>query len=347
VFNQLRIGVFKFYIEAGPTGLELPAYWGSTFRGAFGSAFKKIACVDRNQKSCHDCQMEANCSYAYVFETTPPEGSKLMGNFDDIPRPFMFVPKLRGKTSFQPKEELEIELRLFGRGHDFFPYFVLAFNQMGETGLGAKRKPFRLKRVVSINPLQRSQQTVYEGAENKIYAVKNSVTGEQNVLLAFSKKEASNNIHSTHNTQTHNNRESYQNTGIQNVRITYLTPLRIKENGKLVSKIEFHHLVRSLLRRATAIMAFHHGVKLELDFAGISERSRLVRCIEDHTQWYEFERYSGRQREKMILGGVIGEATYQGDLTEFLPFLEFGRWVGAGKNNVFGLGQMDVVVCVS
>jgi hypothetical protein len=46
----------------------------------------------------------------------------------------------------------------------------------------------------------------------------------------------------------------------------------------------------------------------------------------------------------MKLGGVVGKVEYAGDLTEFLPLLEIGRWVHAGKNSVFGLGQFDYVV---
>ena len=46
----------------------------------------------------------------------------------------------------------------------------------------------------------------------------------------------------------------------------------------------------------------------------------------------------------MKMGGAIGKVEYTGDLTEFLPLLEIGRWVLAGKNSVFGLGQFDYVV---
>ena len=131
----------------------------------------------------------------------------------------------------------------------------------------------------------------------------------------------------------------------ENVRINLRTPLRIKDNGDLVTKIEFHHLARSLMRRASSMMIFHHGTNLEIDYTGLSERSRNIKRTKDLTEWYELERFSRRQGGKMKMGGVLGEVTYEGDLGEFLPLLEFGRWAGAGKGSVFGLGQMDYVIC--
>lgn len=317
MFESLKIGIFKFILNAGAKGLDLPKYYGSTLRGAFGHSFKRIACVDIKKTSCHECEIETHCPYAYIFESTSGGPEDWMGKFDDVPRPFMFLPELEAKQHHEPDEELELEVRLFGKGIDFFPYFVLAFIQMGEHGLGYQRKSYRLKKVLSLNPILRSEQLVYDGERNRIYTPRNVVSGD----TSFSQF--------TENTKQ--------------VRISYITPLRLKENGRLLQTVEFSYLIRSLLRRATAILYFHHGIKLELDFRELVDRSHEVKRVKDLSEWFEFERYSSRQGEKMKLGGVIGEVTYEGKLVEFLPLLEFGRWVGAGKNNVFGLGQMDYV----
>ena len=320
MLELLRVGIFKFVIN-GPKGLDLPSYHGSTLRGAFGHAFKQIACVDSKRASCHECEIEIHCPYAYVFETTSnSKENGWMGAYDDVPRPFMFVPQLEGKTYIEPNEELEIEVRLFGKGIEYLPYFVLAFNQMGEQGLGYQRKKYNLKRVISVNPVLRTEQLVYEGEQNKIFAPKNVLTGSS--IFAVLPEEA------------------------RQIRVNYLTPLRIKEQGRLVQTIEFSYLLRSLVRRASALLLFHHGIKLELNFGELIERSQAVKRVKDFSQWYEFERYSNRQEQRLKLGGVIGDVTYEGDLGEFIPLLEFGRWSGAGKNNVFGLGQMEYMVYI-
>ncbi|MHB1653890.1 MAG: CRISPR system precrRNA processing endoribonuclease RAMP protein Cas6 [Desulfitobacteriaceae bacterium] len=318
MLEQFSVGLYKFVLEAKEQGLELPPFYGSTFRGAFGMAFKKIACANPALTSCHDCLLEKNCPYAYIFETAPPEGVNRLKGYSDIPRPFMLFPKLEDRVYYAPGEQIEIEVRLFGRGNDYLPYFILAFVKMEEQGLGYRRKPFRLRKVIGFDLLSRVEQMVYDGENNKVFSPKHILTG-QDLFIRLP-------------------REAHR------VKVDFLTPIRLKEEGKLVTTVEFHHLARSLLRRASMLMLVHHDAGLELDYTGWAEQSRLVKRIRDFSAWHDLERYSQRQRGKMLLGGVVGEVTYEGDLSRFLPLLEFGRWAGAGKNNVFGLGQMDYVV---
>lgn len=323
MFQDLQIGIYRFEIEAGKQGLDLPPFYGSTLRGAFGGAFKQIACANPVRKVCHGCALEQSCPYSYVFETPPPQEEGRYKGYADIPRPFMFFPRLADRSTYAPGERLNIDLRLFGRGNDYLPYFVLAFIKMGERGLGALRKPFRLVRVQGVNPLSRVEQIIYVSEKNQVQEPKSILTGT--MLFAHLPQTA------------------------QRIKVDFMTPIRLKEEGRLVTTIEFQHLARSLMRRASALMQAHHSSGLELDYTGLAGRSHLVRRVQDYTQWYDIERYSQRQGGKMLLGGVVGEVTYEGtsgeeNLTEFLPLLEFGRWAGVGKNNVFGLGQMDYTV---
>jgi hypothetical protein len=43
---QFKLALFHFFLKARDR-LILPVYKGSTFRGAFGHAFKKVVCVNR------------------------------------------------------------------------------------------------------------------------------------------------------------------------------------------------------------------------------------------------------------------------------------------------------------
>ncbi len=52
----------------------LPEYKGSTFRGVFGYALKKVVCALRRQ-TCDDCLLRQTCVYAFVFEGVHDEGS--------------------------------------------------------------------------------------------------------------------------------------------------------------------------------------------------------------------------------------------------------------------------------
>ena len=47
----------------------LPHYKGSTFRGIFGQALKKVVCALKKQE-CKDCLLREKCVYSFVFEST-------------------------------------------------------------------------------------------------------------------------------------------------------------------------------------------------------------------------------------------------------------------------------------
>ena len=39
-------------------------------------------------------------------------------------------------------------------------------------------------------------------------------------------------------------------------------------------------------------------------------------------------------------GGFVGEADYEGNLTEFVPFLKAAEWTGVGRHTVWGKGAI-------
>jgi hypothetical protein len=119
---------------------------------------------------------------------------------------------------------------------------------------------------------------------------------------------------------------------------------RIKYEDNFAGKIEFHMLIRSLLRRLSSLAYFHHGEELILDFTGLIERANEVKLIEDRMRWVDWERYSSRQEGKLNMGGVVGLAVYEGDLAEFVPLLRLGELVHVGKGAVFGMGKYELTI---
>ena len=56
--------------------LRLPPYKGSTFRGAFGIAFKRAVCIVQHG-DCARCLVRAQCVYPYIFDT-PVDNAQVM-----------------------------------------------------------------------------------------------------------------------------------------------------------------------------------------------------------------------------------------------------------------------------
>src|SRR5438132_12334523 len=72
--------------------LDLPEYLGSTLRGAFGRAFRALACPSRIGEQC---PIPSQCPYHLVFELSPPPGSDALRTHEEIPRPFVIKPEWR------------------------------------------------------------------------------------------------------------------------------------------------------------------------------------------------------------------------------------------------------------
>jgi CRISPR/Cas system endoribonuclease Cas6 (RAMP superfamily) len=81
---------------------------------------------------------------------------------------------------------------------------------------------------------------------------------------------------------------------------------------------------------------------LNLDFKGLIESSKNITVEKENLSWFDWERYSNRQETKMKMGGFMGSITFEGDLEEFLPFVQLGEYVHVGKGTSFGLGKYQI-----
>jgi hypothetical protein len=121
-----------------------------------------------------------------------------------------------------------------------------------------------------------------------------------------------------------------------------MTPTRLKFDGKLSPTLEFHILIRNLLRRISLLYYFHCGEELNLNFKGLIEEAKGVKVQQENLQWFDWERYSNRQETRMMMGGFIGYIVLQGHFEPFMPFLMLGEHIHVGKGTSFGLGKYKV-----
>ena len=68
--DYFKIGKYRFYIQAGKNGLDLPPFKGSALRGVMGRVMRQLSCA-KPDTECRDCLIREQCLYAYVFETAP------------------------------------------------------------------------------------------------------------------------------------------------------------------------------------------------------------------------------------------------------------------------------------
>ncbi|KAF0194296.1 MAG: hypothetical protein FD169_1863 [Bacillota bacterium] len=310
-FAKLKLVKLDFIIAAGEAGLSLPRYKGSTFRGGFGSTFKEIVCSQR-QAQCAECLLFLSCPYKYIFETIPPANIQVPSGFSDAPRPFILRPPLAEKTDFALWENLTFSLILAGRGIDYLPYFILVFKELGVKGLGKGRRPFSLVKVESTDLHDGIPSLVYDASTGRIQNNLSIITGEQ--ILEIPRP-------ATHS-----------------LSLDFLTMTRLTSDERQMAKPYFNLVMRAVFRRLTSMLLFHHDTILELPFPDLLEQASHVELVVDATEWADWERYSSRQDAKMSMGGIVGKATYRGDLTPFYPYLKAAEFLHVGKGVVFGLG---------
>ncbi len=128
------------------------------------------------------------------------------------------------------------------------------------------------------------------------------------------------------------------------VTVAFLTPTELKQEHRVVERPEFPVLFGRIRDRVSTLRRLYGRGPLEMDYAGSSRRAAEVRLIRCELRRETVERRSSRTGQTHPIGGFVGELEYEGDLREFLPFLEAGQWVGVGRQAVWGKGEIQVTV---
>lgn len=318
--GRLALSRYRVAFEALEP-LDLPAYLGSTLRGAFGHVFRRLCCPGRPGEAC---PLPESCPYHLVFETAPPEGSDALRTHEEIPRPFVIAPPAPAAPgapgtgaaagrAHAPGSEVGFDLTLVGRAREFLPHFIVTFREIDRIGRG--RRAVRLARVEAVQPLTGARDTVHVAGDDLVRPVDWPVDLDD--CRAVPCPDGA-------------------------VRLRFLTQVRLKHGDTLVRRPDFHVLFRRLLGRLSSLARFHCGAPLDVDFRGLIDAAAAVRLVRDETRWTRWVRYSARQDRRMEWVGLVGEAEYEGDLRPFWPYLVLGQWTHVGKGATFGLGRYEV-----
>lgn len=129
---------------------------------------------------------------------------------------------------------------------------------------------------------------------------------------------------------------------VERVDVRFLTPTELKTAGGLAERPEFPILFSRLRDRVSTLRALYGAGPLDIDFRAMGERAEAIRMVRCDLTWEKTERKSRRTGQVHPLGGFLGAAAYEGELAEFLPWLRAARWVGVGRQTVWGKGDVRV-----
>jgi len=315
------------------TQIELNKHQGSAIRGALFNVLRRHFCFQQQYKSCRQCTQHAACPVSFLLATVDDQGRRGA----DLPRPYTIEPPLEANACYMPGERFEFGLTMFSRALNLFPYVVIAVHAMQQDGIGRKveangwrRGTFALQHIWAENPLTGERQQVMRSDDPLVNVPDVPITHQQVIELGVKGVGILETDHPAPNHLTPND---------LTLTITFLSPTRLVDRGRLVHRPLFRPLMQRLFERLSALSRAYCDTPLELDFRGLLTRAEQIQLVDDETHWVEWESYSTRRRARMPLGGFVGQAVYSGDLRPFLPWLVWGQFTHVGKDAVKGNGM--------
>lgn len=287
----------------------LPPYKGSTFRGAFGTSLKRIVCAVR-ERECAACLLATRCLYARVFESLPPTVNE--SSSVPPPSPYLIEPDSSPRTHYCAGDSFGFNLLLFGEFVHSLPYFIYAVETMGEGGVGKKLGDRRPR--FSVNQVTVSGTAIYDPAARRLV----SEPPPQLVPPPTLGEEMSGRL-----------------------TIALQIPLRLKNDNRLTDKVDFKTVIRAALRRVSAMHAAYGAGDPPLDYRGLIAEAASVKTVESTLSWHDWKRYSNRQQDEMLFGGLVGNISFMGNIGPFMQIMEQARLMHIGKQTTFGLGGFD------
>ncbi|HEX4168175.1 MAG TPA: CRISPR system precrRNA processing endoribonuclease RAMP protein Cas6 [Bryobacteraceae bacterium] len=231
----------------------------------------------------------------------------------DWPRPFVFrAMHLDGRT-FAAGYTFHFDLNLFDTTTSSVAYLVLTFAQVAREGLGPGRRKVELTRVVQLDGSGEAGAAVYQ----------NGLMSEQSVApLEFDL--------------------SAQPKPVSRLRMRFVTPTELKNGQQIVARPEFGILAARVRDRISTLRELYGDGALDIDFRAFGERASSVEMTRCEIEKVDVRRRSSRTGQVHSIGGFVGEAEYEGELAEFLPYLKVAQWTGVGRQTVWGKGVIEI-----
>jgi hypothetical protein len=125
---------------------------------------------------------------------------------------------------------------------------------------------------------------------------------------------------------------------IERARVHFRSPTELKNTDRP----EFGDLFSRVRDRISTLRGLYGRGPLGIAFKAMGKRAAAIRMTRCEIQNVGGERVSRTTGQRHPLGGFTGFAEYEGDLTEFIPYLEIGSYTGVGRQTVWGKGEISV-----
>lgn len=316
ISDGFKIAFYRFILKL-TTPIKLPPYSSSSFRSAFSEVFKRLTCSLVGEK-CAICTKRSDCIYFQIIENSDELSTLKLNRFRNPPKPFIIELPMYSKPEFlDAGQEFTLNLILFGKILKYFPYFVIAFKELGKIGFDQRNGKYTIRSINGINLVTQEYKELYSFMNEEII--------NQNVAFNLTDFLHQNQI---------------TDRQIKNLVIEFVSPTRIKSTGAFGNPLGFKIFIQTILTRITNIAYSYCEQTKLLNFRDLVNQALKVEFRKDIK--LPIDKTPTSATIKMFLGGYLGHIVYQGDLNQFWPWLKVGELIHVGKNCAFGLGKFTV-----
>ena len=299
--------------------VELPPFTGSTLRGGLGHALKRGSCARRGECD-KTCEVPSQCAYGALFETPiPADAPARIKASATAPHAMILTPSPQHGLLLAG-QALTFELTLVSDAVSKLPILIGALEAMAEHGLG--RGSLR-----------------GDSGSLKLHSVRDALSG----LPIY--REGGKRDWSAVSVQRLTLEPLPQDERVDQVQVTLQTPTQLRRGQALLRTLDFAELVYACADRLWLMLACHAPELADrvqaADLAGLA-RSLNIQTTRHDLRTVSFDRWSNRQGSKHPLEGLMGQATYQGPVGNFMPLLRAGQLLHVGKGSAFGLGKLVI-----
>ncbi|MFL5586066.1 MAG: CRISPR system precrRNA processing endoribonuclease RAMP protein Cas6 [Ktedonobacteraceae bacterium] len=321
---MLTVHCLEVVAEAATT-IALDTYCGSAIRGAFFRAIWGRFCTNRESPTCSVCPLATACPVAALV--APMRDEPTRGR--DAPRPYIISAPKKVPNHYVQGEVFTFGLSLIGGSAKLFPYVVRSLQAMESSDFGhplpelqGRRGRFSIRQISAYHPLTGEREVLWEKGS----------TSPQKLELTVTPKDVA---------------ERARQLPTDHITINFLSPTRLIRDEQLITRPDFQVLMLRLYDRLDHLQ-HEYGEYSESkssesripmrEYALVGALSKEIRLAHDETRWADIKSYSARQRRAMPIGGFVGRASFEGDLTYLRELLVWGEVLHVGKNAVKGGG---------
>lgn len=315
--DALRLYRLRFHFRCAERIYYPRGKASNVIRGALGTILREIACVP-HCAGAKQCDIRPQCAYSKIFEPAGWEGGP--SGLQDPPRPFVLRAAHLDGVTVEAGQAFTFDVHLFLTADPPVEYFVLAFSQLADTGLGPSRGRVRLETVdlIGLAPTDEVHARIFADGRFLVPDLPKPLE----IPLAGGEAEAAD----------------------PELRIRFTAPMELKQNGRIAARPEFGLLLTRIVERLSNLCTMYGDAPPQWDWRGLVERAQAVRLVEWRVDRLDpVVRFSTRTGQTHGLGGFLGEAVYRGaGLGEFLPALRAARYCGVGRHTVWGNGLLEL-----